>query len=130
MQPTPILITFTGSAGATTKSYGLFDGSSTNKSVYTEGGAGLQAKDKVELYRSFPKKNGNFLGMIKSSLKHTKDVTVKDAQGNDSTVPAIITISVSVPLGISDNACSDMLLQNAEFLKSDAMKELALRLEI
>lgn len=70
-----------------------------NKSTYVGPNHSLQARNKMELYRTLPKRAGNFLGAAKGSIKFTCDVTVAGADGVDIVVPQIFEASYSLPVG-------------------------------
>lgn len=74
------------------------------------------APDKRELlqfYRTAPKQNGASRGMCKSAIKLTRDVSVATVTGETHTMPLIIEVSGSVPVGIAvaelQQALIDML---------------------
>lgn len=73
-----------------------------NKSTYVGPNHSLQARNKMELYRTLPKRAGNFLGAAKGSVKFTKDITVPGADGTDIVVPQIFEVSYSLPVGSTD----------------------------
>jgi len=74
-----------------------------NRSVYIGPEHSLSARDTMALYRSPVKKNGNFPGMAKSSIKLTQDVSVLGLDVTTSIkAPMIGEASFSVPVGITD----------------------------
>jgi hypothetical protein len=74
----------------------------TNRSVYTEDGHQLTARDTLTLYRTFPKQNGNFKGTAKCSAKFSIDKSVLGVDGlADLTSPIIGEVSFSVPVGVT-----------------------------
>jgi hypothetical protein len=73
-----------------------------NKSTYVGPNHSLQARNKMELYRTLPKRAGNFLGAAKGSVKFTHDITVAGADGADTVVPQIFEVSYSLPVGSTD----------------------------
>lgn len=73
-----------------------------NRSVYVEDNHDLTARDTLTLYRTFPKSNGNFKGVAKSTLKFSKDYGVMGVDGVATlTSPLIVEVSFSVPVGIT-----------------------------
>jgi hypothetical protein len=72
-----------------------------NRSVYVEDSMhSMEARDSLGLYRTFPKVNGNFKGVSKSSIKFTKDITVDGVDGvSQLTSPIIVEVSFSLPVG-------------------------------
>lgn len=73
-----------------------------NRSVYVHNLHDLIARDVFNMYRTFPKPNGNFRGVAKSALKFTKDYGVLGVDGVSTlTSPLIVEVSFSVPVGIS-----------------------------
>lgn len=60
----------------------------------------LQALDRLSLYRTFPKTNGNFVGVAKTSLKFSMTVPVTGVDGVSTLNSTIITeVSFSLPVG-------------------------------
>lgn len=73
-----------------------------NRSVYIGANHSLDSQDKLTLYRTFPKSNGNYKGVAKSSFKFSKDHLVNGVDGlAQLTSPLIVEVSFSVPVGIS-----------------------------
>lgn len=72
-----------------------------NRSVYIEDSMhSMAARDSLALYRTFPKVNGNFKGVQKTSFKFTKDILVDGVDGVSSlTSPVILEVSFSLPVG-------------------------------
>lgn len=73
-----------------------------NRSTYRGPNHSLQARNMCQLYRTLPKRAGNFLGTAKLSLKFTHDITVVGADGNNLSAPAIGEVVFSLPVGMSD----------------------------
>lgn len=80
-----------------------------NRSDYIISGHTTAARYQCQVYRSFPKKNGNSLGVRKFAVKYTKDITVVDALGNDVVMPIIGEVVFSVPEGATDGNQTAML---------------------
>lgn len=73
-----------------------------NRTVYIGDNHQMDAKDTLTLYRSTPTPNGNFKGVMKTSVKFTKDVLVPGVDGVSTlTAPIILEVSFSVPVGAS-----------------------------
>lgn len=72
-----------------------------NKTVYNGPGHTLQSRNTMTLYRTLPKRVGNFLGSAKTSIKFTRDYAVPGADGVNGTVPAILNVDFSLPVGIT-----------------------------
>lgn len=85
-----------------------------NRSQYIGSAHVSEDRDMISLYRTFPNKSGNFKGVNKSAFKITVD---QDVEGVDSsttiTAPAILEVSFSLPVGITD--------ANAEHLRQKAL---------
>lgn len=73
-----------------------------NKSTYVGPNHSLQARNKLELYRTLAKRAGNFLGAAKGTMKFTQDVTVTGVDGTDIVAPQIIEVNYSLPVGSTD----------------------------
>lgn len=74
-----------------------------NRSIYiVDGSHTLDVRDMLGLYRTYPKPNGNFKGVAKSTAKFTMDITVDGVDGVSQLIsPAILDIGFSLPLGIT-----------------------------
>lgn len=73
-----------------------------NRSTYIGAGHSLEARDTVNLYRTFPTKSGNFKGVAKTSVKFTKDFAVPAVDGVATLAsPLIIEVSFSIPVGVA-----------------------------
>jgi hypothetical protein len=71
-----------------------------NRSTYIRADHSLDARRTLSLYRSFPKVNGNFKGVSKTSLKFTTDTSVDGVDGVTSlTAPIIVEVNFSIPVG-------------------------------
>lgn len=72
-----------------------------NRSQYIEAtNHSIDSRDTLGFYRTFPKTNGNFKGVSKSSVKFTKDITVDGVDGvSQLTAPIIVEVSFSLPVG-------------------------------
>lgn len=72
-----------------------------NKTTYVGPGHTLQSRNTMQLYRTLPKRTGNFLGSGKTSIKFTQDFAVPGADGVNVTAPAIVSIDFSTPVGLT-----------------------------
>lgn len=73
-----------------------------NRAVYIAANHALNARDLLTVFRSFPKPNGNFRGVAKSTVKFTMDVTVLGVDGVSTlTSPMIGEVSFSLPVGVT-----------------------------
>jgi hypothetical protein len=73
-----------------------------NRSVYICADHELSSKNTLTLYRTFPKINGNFKGVSKSTVKFSTDYLVDGVDGvSQLTAPVIVEIGFSLPVGIT-----------------------------
>lgn len=73
-----------------------------NRSKYIHSGHLIDAQDTLAFYRTAPKSSGNFKGVAKTSVKFTKDQTVKGVDGvSDLTAPIIVEVGFSLPVGVT-----------------------------
>lgn len=80
-----------------------FDDSLANRIIYNDDDHLFEARDTLGLYRTFPKPNANFKGVLKTTAKFTKDITVDGVDGVSSlTAPIILEINFSVPVGATN----------------------------
>lgn len=94
-----------------------------NRSEYISDAHVIALRDKVALYRTFPKATGNFAGTAKSAVKFTRDYEVP---GNDVEttiiVPGIINIGFSLPVGVSgEDSLGFRMLAATMLLNDDIM---------
>ena len=73
-----------------------------NRSVYIGPLHALNARNTMAMYRTVPKPSGNFLGVNKTSVKFTKDVTVLGKDGTNLVAPIIFEVSCSIPVGVTN----------------------------
>jgi hypothetical protein len=59
------------------------------------------ARNLLGLYRTAPKVNGNFKGVLKTSAKFTRDYTVAGVDSSDLVSPAIVEVNFSFPVGFA-----------------------------
>lgn len=87
-------------SGATTDTSFSRDEEYLNRSIYVSPYSDLVHRDILGFYRTKPVRNGNFLGVAKSSFKFTMDVVVPGADGvANYTQPLLAEVSFSVPVG-------------------------------
>lgn len=74
-----------------------------NRSVYIHGtNHSAISRDMINFYRTAPKQNGNFRGVMKRAVKFTQDQVVDGVDGVSQIVsPIIYEISCSIPVGVS-----------------------------
>jgi hypothetical protein len=71
----------------------------------------LTLKDTLELKRVYPKPTASFDGVARPTVKLVQTQTI-----NDELVDAFLTITGSLPVGMSDTAITDMLTRMKDFL--------------
>lgn len=124
-----IVLSVDPGTGTVTKTYDRYT-EGTDRTVYKEQNGSLVVKDYLTLYRTQPKRNGNFLGVAKSAIKTHVDMTVVDAEGNNITAPVIIQVSMSVPVGVNAEATDLLRRYVAAALIHDDIDKLVDNLEI
>lgn len=72
----------------------------TSRSVYKGPSHTLSLRDTMGFYRSPINRSGNFLGVAKSAMKLTQDITVVGADGSNLVKPMIGDVSFSIPVGV------------------------------
>lgn len=100
MLSSTIVLTAAQTGYATDKTFTRFDNPG-DRSVYHGPDHTLVSQHTLGFYRSFPKRNGNFLGTAKTSAKFTKAVSVLNTDGSTGSYPAIVEINFSFPVGTS-----------------------------
>lgn len=101
MQPNQIILAVDVlNTGVTTnETYDRFE-EFQNRSTYIGATHTPDARDTINMYRSFPSKSGNFKGVAKTSVKLSRDLTVAGADGVSSlTAPIIVEVNFSIPVG-------------------------------
>lgn len=73
-----------------------------NKSIYNLAGHSVVKRKTVNFYRSYPKRTGDFNGVMKSSCKFTLDEDVANAVGETIVAPMIGEVNLSVPVGLTE----------------------------
>lgn len=93
-----------------------------NRSEYLAAGHSVIMRDKVNLYRTRPKPNGNFRGVAKSAVKFTKDFEV---EGMDTTTKnvgsCIIDVGFNFPVGMTPAETLEMRMRAVALLRDDTI---------
>lgn len=103
-----------------------------NRTIYAGENHAIDARDQLAIYRTAPRKTGNFKGVAKTSVKFTKDFTVLGVDGlANLTAPVILEVSFSVPVGCTSAQMVEMRQRLIALLDSDTvMNDLNLSLMI
>lgn len=126
MQPNTITLAVNadnddGTTPAVSHVYSRYD-EYQNRSEYIDADHTLGSRDKLGLYRTFPKPTGNFKGVAKSAVKFTKDYSV---EGQDSTTsivaPGIIDIGFSFPVGLTAAETLELRMRAVAMLMDDTI---------
>lgn len=95
-----------------------------NRSVYIGVNHVAEARNQLNLYRTFATKSGNFKGTEKTAAKFTQDVTVPGVDGSTTlTAPIILEVSFSVPVGTTDAALLEMRQRAVGLLDDDTFMD-------
>jgi hypothetical protein len=93
-----------------------------NRSEYIHTNHTIALRDKLGFYRTPPKTNGNFRGTAKSAAKFTKDFEVAGVDSSTTlTVPAIIEISQSLPVGLTPAQTLELRMRMVALILMDAI---------
>lgn len=103
---------------------------SLDRSTYIGEAHSLQVRNTMQLYRTFPKKNGSSLGVAKAAVKITMDIEVPNALGEDVIMPLIGEASFSLPVGCTDTHWAGVVSRLRSILGSAAASALFNSLEI
>jgi len=103
-----------------------------NRSDYIMSGHTVAARKMLQIYRTFPKRNGLSLGVSKCAVKYTKDVTVLDAAGDNVVMPLIVELSYALPVGYSsgDTDTAGQIIRSIMISGSNILTPLITTLEI
>lgn len=86
----------------TDESYTRYD-AYQNRATYIGASHTADSRDTLTLYRTFPTKNANFKGVMKTSVKFSKDIAVAGVDSSTSlTAPIIFEVNCSIPVGATD----------------------------
>jgi hypothetical protein len=73
-----------------------------NRVEYIESQSSLSMRDKIGLYRTMQKQNGNFRGVARTAVKITKDYEVPGVDAETTIVsPGVIDIGFNFPVGLT-----------------------------
>lgn len=72
-----------------------------NRSTYRGPDHTVASPNTLQLYRTLPKRSGDYLGSAKVSVKLTAARTVTSASGLDIQAPDIAEVSFSIPVGVT-----------------------------
>lgn len=103
-----------------------------NRTVYAAANSSIIMRDTLGFYRTKPTKNGNFLGVAKSTIKFTVDQIVDGADGvAHFTQPVLAEVSFSIPVGTPAAAVKEIRQRIVALLdRDDIMTEAQERLQI
>lgn len=88
---------------------------SLNRTTYIHSsGHNVGSRNQLQFYRTLPTASGNFRGSRKGAFKFTKDVVVPGSDGTTITVPLIIEVKMSSPVGSSD---ADLMVMRQKAIK-------------
>lgn len=104
---------------------------SNDRSTYNIAGHTTLSRKMLSFGRTYPKRNGAFLGVARGNIKITLDRSVLDAKGATIVSPDILDISMSIPVG-ADDATVDVVVDYLAALaaRRDLIKRLILGPEI
>jgi len=89
-----------------------------NRTDYIVSGHTTAARDQLQIYRTFPKRNGDSLGVRKCAVKYTKDIEVLNALGDTVKMPLIVELSFAIPEGTTNNQIDAALVMPRGLLTS------------
>lgn len=113
--------TYLGEEGSVTKDFTRYD-EYQNRTVYIGQNHTLTSRNTLSFYRSFPKQQGNFKGVGKTTFKISEDIVVPGNDGvTEITSPAIIEVNFSLPLGITDVQVENLRLLVASILTDESL---------
>lgn len=112
-----------GTTAAVDQIYSRYD-EYQNRSVYIGENHSLSLRNTIGLYRTPPKRNGNFLGMAKSAFKITQDYSVVGADAVSSVVsPGLVDVGFSFPVGLTPAQTKALRMRAAAMLLDDNLME-------
>lgn len=95
-----------------------------NRSTYVGPGHTLASRNVLQLYRTFPKRAGTFLGSAKTAVKFTKDISVANADGSgEIQAPLIAELSLSAPVGATDAELLEIVMHLVAFARDNSVRE-------
>lgn len=104
-----------------TRTYERYSGPEDDKSVFLGENHTPTTKDTLSFYRRPAKRNGNFFGVNRTSLKFHKDVTVPGIDGLDVNSAVIVELNISAPAGAESEALSLLKGPLRDLLFSDIL---------
>jgi len=111
-----------------TKVYNADAASSGNSIPYVGPASTLSVKDRIDLYRTFPKGNAVYSGNGRSRVKMTRTLPLTAAKTTSS--DAIVDIHVSIPVGAAAADVDTLITDSAAALAQAWAKLLAKNLTI
>lgn len=99
-----------------TRAYSQDSFRAADKVRYTGPDNTFAVKDILDLGRGDPKPNGSYRGNARVEVKRTKTVVVDTVSG--ATADAILTVSASLPVGMSETDVDDLRDMVGDFLVS------------
>lgn len=95
----------------------------SGRSLYIADGHEMASRNQIQFYRTLPKPAGTFKGVARASFKITLDVEVADNEGGVITVPYILEVSTSQPVGVTSAARRLMRQKAVAILDNDSFME-------
>jgi hypothetical protein len=96
---------------------------SVGKQVYILPTHTAASPQKLELYRTFPKRSGNNPGARKVTMKITLTKSYTDLAGNSVTGPVIMEQSFSIPDGVADADVLEARMLGVAILDKDTLAD-------
>jgi len=110
-----------GTTPVVTATYSRYD-EYQNRAEYIAEDHTLALRNKLGIYRTFPKPSGNFLGVAKSAIKFTQDYSLAGADATTTiTAPGIIEVSFSLPVGMTPAQTLELRMRVAAMIVTDAV---------
>lgn len=104
---------------------------SGNKSIFQAPAHSLLLRDKLEFFRTYPTKSGNFNGVAKCGFKLTDDEIVAGVDQSTSLVaPEIGQVSFSVPVGVTAASSKKLRQRIIAILDNDTIMDKLFNLEV
>lgn len=112
----------TANTGSTTNQVYTRFRESTDRTTYVGAAHTLDARDTIQLYRTAPKRNGEFKGTARTAIKLTEDVSVDNVSGDGSIVaPMIMEVSFSIPVGATAAQTLELRQRGIALLDDDTI---------
>lgn len=97
---------------------------SENRTIYTSPSHQIGKRETLTISRTPAKVTGTFKGTRKTMAKFTTDVDIPGVDGEIQTVPAIVELSASFPVGMESAVIDLALLRISMFVTTNACKNL------